>query len=159
MGNDIIWYILLILAYLIFGRRKKRPKQPAKRSQTISIEDALRELTGPTGEDPYQAEAPAVPPASRPLVQPAEVPPQPWHKSHATSASTPVHEQPETFGSITAAPGKQESAASPLRSRPRDAAVVASLLKNPKAARNAIILHTVLGKPHALREGTMFRRR
>lgn len=151
MGNEVIWYILLGLIYLLFGLRRKRSKQPAKRPPALDFEERLRQLTGAAADEIPHAVAPAVVPDAPPAR--AMVPsPQSFDFVQAAPkpslADVPVASAPLAKQPLPQPPPQKRPAAAALPSIL--GASVADELKDPKAARNAVIMSTVLGKPRAL---------
>jgi len=133
--SELLWYLLLGAAYLIFSLmgRRKRPKpqpQPQGHPRPTSLEDALRELAGVAtggGQQP-QEEPLAVPDAYRPR-QTVTVIPEPL---------PPAPERPQTQ--------KPSSTTERTGTTP-----IIAQLRDPKSARSAVILSEVLGKPLSLR--------
>ncbi len=153
MGNELIWYILIGIIYLIFGLRRKRPKQSGTRPGAVRFEEALRELTTAASDGAPHAKTPAVHPAPPPA-QVMVTKSQPW--SDESVARSPAFYDdrfavaPTSLADQEAVPLTDERI-STVHSREHQAAAIAKQLQDPQTARTAVVLSEVLGKPRALR--------
>jgi len=137
--SELLWYLLLGAAYLIFSLmgRRKRPKpqpQPQGQPRPTSLEDALRELAGVAtsgGQQPQEGPL-TVPDAYRPqhpvTILPEPLPPTPPERSPT--------QKPRTTAKRTGT------------------ATIITQLRDPRSARSAVILSEVLDKPLSLRRNT-----
>ena len=137
MGNEVIWYIIIGIIYLIFGTRRKKKKRP----NPGAMEQVFRELT--------QTAADQVPHFETPVMQPAPSPAaalQPRPQIADVRITQPL---PDVMR--TTAPAAKTKTLDPSLEAATATSDVLEKLRNPSDARTAVILSTLLGPPHALR--------
>ncbi len=153
MGNELIWYILIGVIYLIFGLRKRRPKQPGTRPRAVPFEEALRELTAAASDGAPHANSPAVRPAPPPA-QAMVAESRPWSNEFVARSpiffDDPFAAAPTLLADQATAPLTVKRI-SPAHSPESQGAAIAKQLQDPQTARTAVVLSEVLGKPRALR--------
>ncbi len=152
MDIDVIWWIVAGILYLLFGLRKKKAKRQAAPRQGMSLEEALRAMAGGAADTGAHAVAPALPPMSAP-VTPVATPVQPdlYPAARASDGASRKHKH-----APAATVSQQEK--SYADTRWSAGATLGRQLKDPQSARNAFILSTIFGQPHALRRNGPMRR-
>ena len=142
MENLLNILAAVYILYLVIRGLAKVGKQQTNKKEPWSLEDALRDLESSTEEQPAM-----IPVPDRPAPVDRQYTP-------LDSVESPKYEQPPSLPPRLSVPPKATShsfneapTSSQAVSHPITTNSIASLLKDPKSAREAIILSEILGKP------------